>query len=134
MRRNTFIPIRQWRDQRHVRGVRGEQLALAWLTARGWNVESHRFRAGRHDLDLVIRRGRLVAFVEVKTRATSSRGDPLHAIGWRKVRSLAWAAECWRARYGRPGDQYRFDILTVGLGRGPGKGPIIGHLEDAIRP
>jgi len=129
--RSSFVPSRQWRDPRHVRGLRGEQIALAWLTARGWQVEAHRFRAGRHDLDLVIRRGHLVAFVEVKTRASVAHGDPLESIGWQKVRSLIWTAQCWQARHGRPGDVYRFDVVTVRLRRG--RKPEVCHLDDAFR-
>ncbi len=43
----------------------GERAAIAYLTSCGWNVESHRFRMGRHDLDLVARKDHLVALVEV---------------------------------------------------------------------
>jgi len=132
MASRTFIPITAWADPRHVRGVRGEQFALAWLTARGWEIEAHRFRAGRHDIDLVARRGALVAFVEVKTRASLSQGDPVTSIGWRKLRSLTWAAECWRARFGRSGDRYRFDVAAVYLA--PRRAPTIRYLEDAWRP
>jgi len=128
----SFVPVADWSDPRHVRGLRGEQLALAWLTARGWEVEAHRFRAGRHDIDLIIRRVELVAFVEVKTRASLACGHPVQALGWQKLRSLAWAAECWRARFGRRGDRYRFDVVGVLLGKG--RPPEVRHLEDAWRP
>jgi putative endonuclease len=126
------VPIASWSDRRHLRGIRGEQLALAWLTAQGWQVEAHRFRVGRHDIDLVIRRGELVAFVEVKARSSRAFGDPREALGWKKLRSLAWAAECWRARFGKPMDRYRFDLVTVGLGKGGAAS--ISHVEDGWRP
>jgi putative endonuclease len=130
-RRPGFIPIALWTDPRHVRGVQGELAAMAFLVSRGWQIEAHRFRAGRHDIDLVARRGPLVAFVEVKTRAPSPFGDPSQAVGWRKRRALAWAAEVWRTRHGRPGDLYRFDLVVVRLGP-PGAGGIE-HCADAWR-
>ena len=53
---------------------------MGYLVACGWQVEAHRFRIGRHDLDLIVRRGRLVAFVEVKTRRSLRCG--MRRICW----------------------------------------------------
>jgi putative endonuclease len=114
-----------------VRGFAGEQAAMRMLSAAGWVIEAHRFRAGRHDIDLVIRRGDLVAFVEVKTRASRAFGPPELAIGWRKRRALAWAGSVWAARFGKPWFRYRFDLVAVLLGP---QGPSMRHLPDAWRP
>ena len=125
-----FVPVEDWEDPRHRRGVAGERLALAWLTSCGWQIEAHRFRMGRHDVDLVARRGNVVAFVEVKTRADDSFGSPLEAIGWQKRRSIGRVAEAWRLRHGRPGDEYRFDVVTV---VGSGGAQTVEHVPDAWR-
>ncbi len=129
--RSARVPVSEWTDPRHLLGVAGERVALAELTARGWRIEAHRFRAGRHDVDLVIRQGTLVAFVEVKTRSTDRFGSGVLAIGWKKRRALAWAASVWVARFGCPGDRYRFDVVTVRTGTA---GPTVDHLTDAWRP
>lgn len=126
------VPVSQWTDPRHVRGIRGERLVLRWFTSAGWKIEAHRFRAGRHDIDLVVRRGDLVAFVEVKTRVSRSKGAPETAVGWKKRRAQAWAAAVWVARWGWPGDRYRFDVVTVVSGT-DGR-PQISHIADAWRP
>ena len=63
-----FVPVAEWTDPRHRRGLLAELEAAAFLTACGWSVEAHRFRMGRSDIDLIVRRGCLVAFVEVKQR------------------------------------------------------------------
>ncbi|HEU4525437.1 MAG TPA: YraN family protein, partial [Gemmatimonadales bacterium] len=68
----SFVPVSHWADRRQRRGVAGERAAMAYLTSCGWNIESHRFRLGRHDVDLVARKGHLVAFVEVKTRRSNA--------------------------------------------------------------
>ncbi len=109
----------------------GERLVGRWLAARGWQVLAHRFRVGRHDVDLVARRRDVVAFVEVKTRRSQSHGAPEEAIGWSKRRTLAWLAQVWIARSGQTGERYRFDVAAVEVGRGQ---PVVRYLEDAWRP
>jgi putative endonuclease len=128
MRRH--IPVEEWEDPRHRRGVAGERLALAYLVSCGWLVEAHRFRLGRNDIDLIVRRGPVIAFVEVKTRVGAAFGSPLEAIGWQKRRTIARVAEVWRLRHGRAGDTYRFDVVTVVQA---GEGNVIEHVEDAWR-
>ncbi len=125
------IPVSRWTDPRHVRGLFGERAAARWLRARGWELLDHRFRVGRHDLDLVVRRGGLVAFVEVKTRSGTEFGSPVESIGWRKRLVLAHLAEAWRLRHGRPGESYRFDVAAVTWRAG--QPPVIEVVEDAWR-
>jgi putative endonuclease len=126
-----FRPADEWEDPRHRRGLWGEREALAYLTSCGWAVEAHRFRWGRHDIDLVARRGLLVAFVEVKTRRSDRFGDAAEAVGWRKRQSIGRVAALWRLRFGRPGDVYRFDLVTVRV-RAGGRAEVQ-HLPDAWR-
>jgi putative endonuclease len=125
------IPVDEWTDPRHVLGERGEKDVLAYLVALGWRIEAHRYRAGRHDIDLVIRKGTLVAFVEVKTRSSGEFGSGVESVGWRKRKTLTWAAAVWVARHGQPEDRYRFDVVTV---RASSSGPKVEHLQDAWRP
>jgi hypothetical protein len=73
-----------WSDPRHLRGLHGEQVAMRYLTFAGWRVTDHRFRMGRLEIDLVARRDRLVAFVEVKTRRNAEFGRPTEAVTWAK--------------------------------------------------
>lgn len=126
-----FVPATQWGDRRHRRGLAGERVALAYLVSCGWQIEAHRFRVGRHDLDLVVRRGSLVAFVEVKTRRSQVCGAALESVSPLKRRVLARVAMVWRLRHGRPGDTYRFDLVAVrelAAGR-----HVIDHIRDAWR-
>jgi putative endonuclease len=129
--RRSFVPISQWGDQRQRRGLAGERAAIAYLTSCGWNVETHRFRMGRHDLDLVARRGHLVAFVEVKTRRSRACGDAVESVSALKRHILGRVAMLWRLRHGRAGDTYRFDVLAIrDLGAGKYE---VEHVEDAWR-
>ena len=131
MTTRRFIPTKEWEDARQLRGLAGEHAAIAYLTSCGWSVEAHRFKLGRHDLNLIIRRGSIVAFVEVKTRRSTTFGLAAEAVGWRKQRTLSRVAELWRLRYGRPNDTYRFDLVAV---TDAGNGRMeVEHLADAWR-
>lgn len=116
-------------DPRQALGALGERIAERWLRSRGWTVLARRFRSGHRDLDLVARRGRLVAFVEVKARRDRGVGDPAAAVGWRKRRELTRSAQVWCDRFGRPGDAYRFDVVAVLVGCG---GVRVRHVADAF--
>jgi putative endonuclease len=131
--RNRFVPVSQWRDARHRRGLRGELTALAYLTACGWSIEAHRFRLGRHDVDLVARRAGVVAFVEVKSRSAGGDrcGSAVEAVGPRKRAILARVAAGWLARHGRRGEMGRFDVVSVE--EGVGGAVVVGHIVDAWR-
>ena len=117
----------QWTDERHKRGLAGEERAIRYLQSRGWDVVAHRFRVARVELDLVVRRGALVAFVEVKVRRGDAFGHPLEAITGAKRREIVKAARVWVDRFGRPSDVYRFDCIAL-------TGNNLEHLEDAFRP
>lgn len=124
------MPVEAWKDPRHRFGVWGERVALAYLAEQGWMVEAQRFRLDRHDIDLIVRRDHVVAFVEVKARRTSGFGSGLEAVGWRKQRILAKVASVWCLRCGRAEDTYRFDVVAV---HGLENGYAIQHVEDAWR-
>jgi putative endonuclease len=126
-----FIPACEWENPRHLRGIWGEHVALAYLTACGWDIEAHRFRLGHHDIDLVARRGDLVAFVEVKTRHSARCGSALESVSRLKQRLISRVALLWRLRHGRPSDEYRFDLVAVhDLGAGHYE---VDHVPDAWR-
>ena len=118
-------------DARQDLGLAGERVAARWLVRRGWSIVAHRFRNGHRDVDLVARRGDLIAFVEVKARRDLTHGDPIEAVGWRKRRELMRSAQVWIDRHGRAGEAYRFDVIGVLLPAGGGTR--VRHVEDAFQ-
>lgn len=98
---------------RQALGELGERIAERWLRARGWRVIQRRFRSGHRDIDLVVERDGLVAFVEVKARRGGGFGGPIEAVNWRKQKELGRSARVWVDRHGRPTDAYRFDVVGV---------------------
>lgn len=99
------------------RGREGERRAALWLRAKGWRILDQRVRTPLGEIDLVARRGKLVAFVEVKTRATSEELD--HAIDRRRLQRVAAATEAVAHRYAREDDDIRIDVILLAPGRFP---------------
>ena len=117
----------QWSDPRQQRGLAGEEQAIRFLQSRGWDILAHRFRVGRIEIDLIARRGALVAFIEVKTRRGLAFGSPFEAVTGGKRREIVKVARVWMDRFGQQGDVYRFDCIGIVDNE-------LEHLEDAFRP
>jgi putative endonuclease len=118
-------------------GRAAEARAAAHLAGRGWRVLDRNWRWRRRELDLVARRGDVVAFIEVRARRGTLYGHPLETVGWRKRRDIEAAAAAWAARHGGPRDVYRFDVITLvdpGAAAGLSAGAVLEHVADAWRP
>jgi putative endonuclease len=78
---------------------RGERRAARHYRLRGYRILGANVRAGRNELDLVVRRGRTLLFVEVKERAGSGYGGPFGAIDTEKRRRVRRGAQAWLAAH-----------------------------------
>jgi putative endonuclease len=92
-------------------GRRAERLAAFWLQLKGWKILGRRVRTPVGEVDLIARRGRTVAFVEVKARATAEEAG--WALDEWRLRRVAAAAEALAPRYARQGDDIRLDAIFV---------------------
>ncbi|WEK47045.1 MAG: YraN family protein [Candidatus Andeanibacterium colombiense] len=99
------------RQAAEKRGRSGETRAALWLRLHGWRILAGRVKTPRGEIDLIARRGRIVAFVEVKWR--NSAADLDHAIDEYRLRRVAAAAEAVAHRYLRQGDDMRIDVLLL---------------------
>jgi putative endonuclease len=92
-------------------GRRAETLAAFWLRLKGWTILARRVRTPVGEVDLIARRGRTVAFVEVKAR--SSEAEAGFALDEYRLRRVAAAAEALAHRYANAGDDVRIDAMFV---------------------
>jgi len=89
-----------------------------WYRLRGWKILGENVWAGGNELDLIVRRGSTLRFVEVKAKTSARFGDPLEMITAEKRRRLRRAAEAWlgaRPELGRLA--VGFDVIAVRDGR-----------------
>ncbi len=107
------------------RGRRSEWLAALWLMLKGYRILSLRYRTPAGEIDIIARKGSLVAFIEVKTRSSERAAvDAVSGMAHRRIRS---AADIWLSRQRNPSAlSLRFDIMAMMPGRFPR------HLPDAF--
>lgn len=78
---------------------RGERIALWHYRLRGYRIIDRNVRVAGNELDLIVRRGRTLLFVEVKQRSSDAFGGPLAAVTAEKRRRLRRAATAWLSRH-----------------------------------
>lgn len=108
------------------RGHRGEWLAAMALRAKGFRIVARRYRTPVGEIDLIARRGDLIAIVEVKVRPTLVAA--MEAVGRMSERRIEGAADLWLSR--QPDHarlSIRFDLVAVL----PWRWPV--HVPDAFR-
>ena len=96
----------------------GERRAARWYRLRGWRVLGANVWAAGNEIDLIVRRGRHLRFVEVKEKRGPRYGAPAEAVTTEKQRRVRRAAEAWlAARPGLRGLRSGFDVVVVDEGR-----------------
>ena len=78
-------------------GPEAERRVRRHFRLRGYTILAANARAGGYELDLVVRRGRVVVVCEVKARSGPGHGNPLEAVGPEKARRVRQAALAWLA-------------------------------------
>jgi putative endonuclease len=114
------------RRERERIGRLAEVRAALWLNFHFWWVLDRRVKTPRGEIDLIARRGRTVAFIEVKYRRKAEDLD--QAIDEYRLRRVAAAAEAVAHRYLRTRDSMRIDVLLLAPNRFPR------HIVNAWQP
>jgi putative endonuclease len=92
-------------------GRRAESLAAWWLRLQGWRILARRVRTPVGEVDLIARRGRITAFIEVKARGNEA--DAGFALDDYRLRRVVAAAQALAPRYVPPGGDLRVDALFI---------------------
>jgi putative endonuclease len=96
----------------------GERQALWHYRLRGYRILGTNVRAGRNELDLIVRRGSKLTFVEVKQRRGRGFGGAVGAVDAEKRRRVRRAAQVWLSRNPQSRRiRVGFEVVTVEAGR-----------------
>ncbi len=100
------------RRRAHGRGHRGEWVAALALTIKGYRILARRFRTKLGEIDLIARRGDVIAIVEVKARPTLI--EAMDAVTPATQRRIEAAGDLWLARQPDHGRlSIRYDLVAV---------------------
>ena len=95
-----------------------ERRAARWYRLRGWRILGANVWVAHNEIDLVVRRGRALRFVEVKEKRGPRCGDPEEMVTAEKQRRVRRAAETWlAARPELAGLDVAFDVVAAREGR-----------------
>lgn len=119
--------------QHNETGKWGEELATAYLKQQGYDILERDWRFGHRDIDIIVRSpdGRMVVFVEVKTRTSDVVTRPEDAIDLKKMRSIGLAANAYVKTFNIV-DELRFDVISI-VGQRSDTAQLE-HIQDAFNP
>ncbi len=107
-------------------GRDGEKRAAFWLRAKGWQILAERVKTPAGEIDLVAKRGGVIAFVEVKWRKRKADLDT--AIDEFRLSRVAAAAEAVAHRFAADGEDIQIDVILLAPGAFPR------HIANAWQP
>ena len=108
------------RDRRGAerRGRQAEWIAIWWLRIKGYSILETRLKLPVGEIDIIARRGKMLAFVEVKhRRRLETARSAVTSENWRRI---AAAAALWTARHPQVSNlDWRYDLIAIVPGRWP---------------
>ena len=113
-------------------GRKGEDIALKYLTEKGYELIARNYRFKRFgELDLIMKDGKYMVFVEVRTKKNTIFGTPLETVDYTKRRQISKMAQLYFVKEKIPEDTFsRFDVIGIVL---PDNAePKIEHIQDAF--
>lgn len=101
------------KTEKRLTGDRGERRTALYLRLRGYRILERNWVSHHKEVDIIAKRGKTVAFVEVKTRLAPSAAPPQAAVGREKRANIIAASKAYAIQHDLNGCTVRFDISEV---------------------
>jgi len=111
-------------------GKKGEQLAVDYLTKKGYQIIATNWQQYKFEIDVIAREGDELVMVEVKTRATDFFGEPEEAVTPSKMKHLVEGANHYIETH-EIDLECRFDVIAIVLNNSKQE---IKHIQNAFYP
>jgi putative endonuclease len=109
-------------------GKEGEELAVTFCRKKGYRVLEKNYKTAFGEIDIIARDGKVVVFIEVKTRADDTFGYPFEAVNARKREKIRKVALCFMKKF-KQEVPARFDVLSISFEDGKKR---VEHIIDAF--
>ncbi|RQD56903.1 MAG: YraN family protein [Desulfonatronovibrio sp. MSAO_Bac4] len=109
-------------------GKFGEQVAGSYLSEKGYKILERNWRYRRGELDLVCRQGKVIVFVEVKTRSAQGPARAVESLGYQQKQNLLRTANHYLCMESLWENECRFDFISVTIGNQVK----VEHVQNAI--
>lgn len=119
------------RGARGALGAFGERLAVQHLEANGYQIVDRNYRRREGEIDIIARRGNVLAFVEVRCRRGAVMGTAIESLSPAKQRRLVALAQAYCQDRDMTLEQPRIDVIAVDLAP-DGKLLSLAHVEGAV--
>ncbi len=107
------MPITSENFYKKILGSSGEKLAVKYLKKKKYKILATNYRTHVGEIDIIVKDGEYVVFVEVKTRTTDLFGVPSEAVNREKQRKYCKVAQEYLIKSGYTDAPCRFDVIEV---------------------
>jgi len=108
-----MVKSKQKKTKRRIVGDRGERRVAWYLRLRGYRILARNWTYHHKEVDVIAARGKVVAFVEVKTRLAKTDSPPQTAVTSAKINNIVAAARGYAMLNDVSGKTIRFDVAEV---------------------
>ena len=112
-----MIPFSRLRTKHLRLGRRGENIACSHLRNSGYDILFRNYRVDAGEIDIIVRDGSILCFIEVKTRHSNFKGRPAEGLSEKQRKRIRRAAMNYLREIGNPKTVYRFDLMELLLSR-----------------
>ena len=94
-------------------GREGESLARNYLERKGYSYLTGNFKRAHGEIDLIMRDGGTLVFIEVKTRRNRRYGEPVESVGITKQKHIKYGARVYVKSHRIIDTPIRFDVVEI---------------------
>lgn len=122
------------RDQRRILGQKGEDFAALYLLEKGYRIMDRNVRNRNGEIDIIALDGRVLVFVEVRTKKGTAYGTAEESVTHRKRNKLRELALLYLQNHAASYPAFRMDVVAIYCPSGElaDKSTRIQHIEHAF--